>query len=406
MTKQPLSGKKILLGISGGIAAYKCAELTRRLIDQGAEVRIAMTASAKEFITPLTMQAVSGHAISDNLLDPKAEAGMGHIELAKWADLLLIAPATANIIAKCRAGIADDLLSTICLAAPCQIAISPAMNVEMYQAAATQDNLKTLAQRKILIWGPATGKQACGDIGLGRMLSPDDLVKYCIDFFIPQEKILAGLSISITAGPTQEALDPVRYISNHSSGKMGYAIAQVAQSMGANVTLISGPVKLSPSIDINKVDVLTADNMLKASLDSLEHCDIFIACAAVADYKPALVASQKIKKQQGVDDLTIKLVKNPDIIAAVANVKQPPFCVGFAAETQHVKEYALKKLTTKKLNLIAANDVSKAGQGFNSDKNALTVYSKTTQFEIPLANKKEVAKQLLSIIAKEFKTKE
>ena len=402
---QSLLGKKILLGISGGIAAYKCAELTRRLIDQGAEVRVVMTASAKEFITPLTMQAVSGSPVSHTLLDPNAEAGMSHIELAKWSDLVLIAPATANIIAKIRAGIADDLLSTICLATPSPIAISPAMNMLMYQAAATQDNLAVLSTRKTLIWGPAQGEQACGDVGLGRMLSPDDLVDLCLNYFTPKEQLFAGLNISITAGPTQEALDPVRYISNHSSGKMGYSIAQAAQEMGANVTLISGPVKLQPLKNVNTVNIMTANEMLTASLDSLEQCDIFIACAAVADYRPEVIATQKMKKRAGVDDLTIKLVKNPDIIASVANVDQPPFCVGFAAETQHVEEYALKKLETKKLDLIAANDVSKKGQGFNCDNNALTVYSHRNQFKIPFANKKDVATQLLSIIEKQFKNK-
>lgn len=397
-----LLGKKILLGISGGIAAYKCAELTRRLKDQGADVRVVMTNSAKEFITPLTMQAVSGHAVADSLLDPRAEAGMGHIELAKWADLILLAPATANLIARLRAGFADELLTTLCVAAPAPIAVSPAMNMEMYLAPATQENINVLAQRGLHIWGPGKGPQACGDIGPGRMLEPDDLVTRAIDFFNPEKPILAGVNISITAGPTQEALDPVRYISNHSSGKMGFSLAEAAQQMGANVTLISGPVHLATPAGVNRIDVLSAVDMHQASLQGLNDCDIFIACAAVADYRPEQVADQKMKKQQGVDDLTIKLVKNPDIIADLASANDNTFCVGFAAETQDVERYALDKLKRKKLKLIAANDVAKSGQGFNSEKNALTVFSETERFAITLADKKIVAQQLLAIIAQQY----
>ncbi|MCP5079016.1 MAG: bifunctional phosphopantothenoylcysteine decarboxylase/phosphopantothenate--cysteine ligase CoaBC [Psychromonas sp.] len=399
---QPLFGKNILLGISGGIAAYKCAELTRRLKDQGADVRIVMTQSAKEFITPLTMQAVSGHAIADDLLDPNAEAGMGHIELAKWADLILLAPATANLIARLRAGFADELLTTLCLASPAPIAVSPAMNMEMYLAPATQENISVLAERGLHIWGPGEGPQACGDIGPGRMLEPDDLVQRVSDFLSPCEPILAGVNIAITAGPTQEALDPVRYISNHSSGKMGYSLASAAQKMGAYVTIISGPVSLVTPEKVQRVNVCSAIEMQQASLEQLNNCDIFIACAAVADYRPEQVATQKMKKQQGVDDLIIKLVKNPDIIADIANAENSPFCVGFAAETQDVERYALDKLKRKNLKLIAANDVSKSGQGFNSEKNALTVFSETQRFDITLADKKVVANQLVAIIAQQY----
>jgi len=399
---QPLFGKNILLGISGGIAAYKCAELTRRLKDQGADVRIVMTQSAKEFITPLTMQAVSGHAIADDLLDPNAEAGMGHIELAKWADLILLAPATANLIARLRAGFADELLTTLCLASPAPIAVSPAMNMEMYLAPATQENISVLAKRGLHIWGPGEGPQACGDIGPGRMLEPNELVQRACDLLSPIEQALAGVNIIITAGPTQEPLDPVRYISNHSSGKMGYSLASAAQKMGANVTIISGPVSLITPENVHRVDVGSAIEMQQASLDKLNNCDIFIACAAVADYRPEQVATQKMKKQQGIDDLIIKLIKNPDIIADVANVSNAPFCVGFAAETQDVERYALDKLKRKKLKLIAANDVSKSGQGFNSEKNALTVFSETERFDITLADKKVVANQLVAIIAQQY----
>lgn len=400
-----LRGKNILLGISGGIAAYKCAELTRRLKDKGADVRIVMTKASKEFITPLTMQAVSGHAIADDLLDPNAEAGMGHIELAKWADLILLAPATANLIARLRAGFADELLTTLCLASPAPIAVAPAMNMEMYLAAATQENITVLAARGFHIWGPGEGVQACGDIGPGRLLEPSDLVERVEDFLSLEKQILTGINITITAGPTQEALDPVRYISNHSSGKMGFSLAEIAQKMGAKVTLISGPVKLVTPKNVDRVDVLSALDMHQASLAQLDNCDIFIACAAVADYRPEQVATQKIKKQQGIDDLTIKLIKNPDIIADVASVENAPFCVGFAAETQDVERYALDKLKRKKLKLIAANDVAKSGQGFNSEKNALTVFSDRERFDITLATKKVVAKQLLEIIAQQYSHK-
>ncbi|MCG6201477.1 bifunctional phosphopantothenoylcysteine decarboxylase/phosphopantothenate--cysteine ligase CoaBC [Psychromonas antarctica] len=398
----PLTGKKILLGISGGIAAYKCAELTRRLKDQGADVRIVMTSAAKEFITPLTMQAVSGHAIADDLLDPRAKSGMGHIELAKWADLVLLAPATANLIARLRAGLADELLTTLCLATPSPIAVSPAMNMEMYQAAATQENISVLAQRGMLIWGPGKGPQACGDIGPGRMLETSELVSNVVDFFNIQQSLFANVNITITAGPTQEALDPVRYISNYSSGKMGFALAEVAQKMGANVSLISGPVPLQTPAHVNRINVKSALEMHQASLAKLAYCDIFIGCAAVADYRPEAVAPQKMKKQQGIDNFTLKLVKNPDIIAHVAMDINRPFCVGFAAETEDVAGYARDKLKRKNLDLIAANNVAIVGQGFNSEQNALTVFSASDIFDISLADKKTVAYQLLEIIYQQY----
>ena len=398
-----LAGKKILLGISGGIAAYKCAELTRRLKDLGAEVRIVMTSAAKEFITPLTMQAVSGHEIADDLLDPRAKSSMGHIELAKWADLILLAPATANLIARLRAGFGDELLTTLCLATPSPIAVSPAMNMEMYLSAATQENISVLAQRGMLIWGPGEGPQACGDIGPGRMLEPENLVSRVVAFFSAEKAVFSDVNITITAGPTQEALDPVRYISNHSSGKMGFALAEAAQKMGANVTLISGPVNLPTPANVQRVDIKSALQMHKASLENVNSCDIFIGCAAVADYRPEVVASQKMKKQQGIEDLTLKLVKNPDIIADVANAENRPFCVGFAAETEDVERYAQDKLKRKNLDLIAANDVAKAGQGFNSEKNALSVFSAEQRFDISLADKKEVAHQLLEVVYQQYK---
>ncbi|WP_354622798.1 bifunctional phosphopantothenoylcysteine decarboxylase/phosphopantothenate--cysteine ligase CoaBC [Psychromonas sp. MME2] len=400
----PLAGKKILLGIAGGIAAYKCVELTRRLTEFGADVRVVMTTSAKSFITPLTMQAVSGHAVADDLLDPNAQSGMGHIELAKWADLILLAPATANLIARLRAGFADELLTTLCLASPAPIAVSPAMNMEMYLASATQENIAVLAQRGMHIWGPGEGPQACGDIGPGRMLEAHQLVDLVVDFFAPQKAIFKNVNITITAGPTQEALDPVRYISNHSSGKMGFALAEVAQKMGANVTLITGPVALTCAANINRIDIKSALDMHAASLQTLDHCDIFIACAAVADYRPEVIAQEKMKKQSGVENLTLHLVKNPDIIADVANHLDRPFCVGFAAETENVEAYALDKLQRKNLDLIAANDVAKADQGFNSEKNALTVFAAKQRFDITLADKKKVAQQLLEVIHQQYST--
>ena len=400
----PLEGKKILLGVCGGIAAYKSAELTRRLIDQGAQVRIVMTASAKQFITPLTMQAVSGHVIYDDLLDPQAEAGMGHIELAKWADLILIAPATANAIARLRAGMADELLTTLCLASPSPIAIAPAMNQQMYLAAATQENLKVLKARGLHIWGPAQGLQACGDIGPGRLLEVPDLVQLCCEFFVPADQSLAGVNVVITAGPTQEAIDPVRYISNHSSGKMGFSLAQAALSMGANVTVIAGPVQLTLPPNIKRIDVKSAIDMHQAALASIVDADIFIACAAVADYRAQQVHDEKMKKQSDTDSITLTLVKNPDIIADVAKAVNRPFCVGFAAETNDVEAYALGKLQRKNLDLIAANDVSISDQGFNSDNNALTVFSKKQRFDIALSSKKEVAIKLLKVISEQFKS--
>ncbi len=401
----PLEGKKILLGVCGGIAAYKSAELTRRLMDQGAQVRIVMTASAKQFITPLTMQAVSGHVIYDDLLDPQAEAGMGHIELAKWADLILIAPATANAIARLRAGMADELLTTLCLATPSPIAIAPAMNQQMYLAPATQDNLTVLKDRGILIWGPAQGIQACGDVGPGRLLEVPDLVQLSCDFFAPTDQSLAGINVVITAGPTQEAIDPVRYISNHSSGKMGFSLANAALSMGANVTVIAGPVNLTLPTAIKRLNVKSAREMHQVALDSLPTTDIFIACAAVADYRAEEVHSEKMKKKADTDSITLTLVKNPDIIADVANANHRPFCVGFAAETNDVEAYALGKLKRKNLDLIAANDVSVGDQGFNSENNALTVFAKDKRFDIGLNNKKEVAIQLLKIISQQYQTR-
>ncbi|MBW4966296.1 MULTISPECIES: bifunctional phosphopantothenoylcysteine decarboxylase/phosphopantothenate--cysteine ligase CoaBC [unclassified Pseudoalteromonas] len=392
-----LTNKKIVLGISGGIAAYKCAELVRRLKDHGCEVKVVMTESAKHFITPLTMQAVSGEIASDSLLDPAAEAAMGHIEFAKWADLILVAPATCNIIAKMASGIADDLLTTLLLATPAKVAVAPAMNQQMYAHAATQANLTTLKARNVLIWGPGKGEQACGDVGAGRMLEPHELVALCVEKQPPQ--ILTGKTITITAGPTREPLDPVRFISNHSSGKMGYALAEAALLLGANVNLISGPVTIKAPTGVNLINIESAEQLLNEALIYAPQSDAFIGCAAVADYRAAEVATQKMKKQG--DELTLTLVKNPDVIAAVANIKHNrPYTVGFAAETQNVESYAKGKLVNKNLDMICANDVSLSGLGFNSDQNALTLYWQNEQLELAVNSKTEIALKVIEQLAK------
>ncbi|WP_037354069.1 bifunctional phosphopantothenoylcysteine decarboxylase/phosphopantothenate--cysteine ligase CoaBC [Salinivibrio socompensis] len=394
---QTLAGKRILLGMGGGIAAYKCADLTRRLIERGASVKIVMTHAAKEFITPLTMQAVSGHPVSDSLLDPAAEASMGHIELAKWADLIVIAPATADLIARIHAGMGNDLLTTVCLATDAPIAIAPAMNQQMYRASVTQANIQALRERGCLIWGPDSGAQACGDVGPGRMLEPMALVTECEHWSGP--KPLSGKRVMITAGPTREALDPVRYLSNHSSGKMGYALAEAAASLGAEVTLVSGPVTLSTPASVTRIDVTSAQQMHDAVHATIGQQDIFIGCAAVADYRPQAVAEQKLKKQADNDAMTITMVKNPDIIASVAGLtKHRPFTVGFAAETQNVATYARDKLARKKLDMICANDVSDADQGFNSDRNALHLFWADGEKALPLADKWALAQSVMAHI--------
>ncbi|PMO41127.1 phosphopantothenoylcysteine decarboxylase [Vibrio sp. 10N.222.52.B12] len=391
---QTLAGKKVLLGISGGIAAYKCAELTRRLIERGAQVQVVMTKAAKEFITPLTMQAVSGRPVSDSLLDPAAEASMGHIELAKWADLVLLAPATADLIARMSAGMGNDLLTTLILATDSPVAVSPAMNQQMYRNVATQENIATLACRGMHIWGPAAGEQACGDVGPGRMLEPMQLVHLCEQFFKP--KLLAGKSVLITAGPTREAIDPVRYISNHSSGKMGFALANAAAQLGAKVTLVSGPVSLNTPAGVERINVASAQEMHDAVMAHAPNHDAFISCAAVADYRPENVASQKLKKTENNDQMTINMVKNPDIVATVANMtEQRPFTVGFAAETNDVETYARGKLVKKNLDMICANDVSVEGQGFNSNDNAITLFWPEGEQALALESKEALSFRIL-----------
>ncbi len=390
-----LSNRQILLGITGGIAAYKSAELVRRLKDHGANVRVVMTAAAMEFITPLTLQALSGNPVHTTLLDPEAEAGMGHIELARWADLILVAPASADFMARLANGRGDDLLTTLCLATPARIALAPAMNQGMWRDAATQDNAELLRQRGIALFGPAAGEQACGDVGPGRMMEAEQLAELAATLF--EGRALDGVQLCITAGPTREAIDPVRYISNHSSGKMGYALAEAAADAGAQVTLISGPTQLACPARVQRIDVVSAEDMYQASMAQMGSCQVFIACAAVADYRPAKAEEQKIKKSR--DTMHIELIRNPDIVSAVAGHPQRPYTVGFAAETQDVLRYARDKLQRKNLDMIVANDVSDSRIGFNSDDNTVTVIDANGEQRIEQMGKRQLARQLIANIA-------
>nr|WP_107865806.1 bifunctional phosphopantothenoylcysteine decarboxylase/phosphopantothenate--cysteine ligase CoaBC [Agitococcus lubricus] len=394
-----LVGKRVVLAISGGIAAYKSADLVRRLRDAGAEVQVVMTLAAQQFITPLTLQALSGNVVHTELLDPEAEAGMGHIELARWADLVLVAPASADVIARLAHGIANDLLTTLWLATRAKRAVAPAMNQQMWAAQITQDNVLKLSQQGVTVFQPASGSQACGDIGAGRMLEAVELAQLSANLFAVGS--LTGKRVVITAGPTREAIDPVRYISNHSSGKMGYALAQACIEAGAHVTLISGPVHLPTPDRVQRVNVTSALQMLAASQQALaEGCDMFIATAAVADYRPAAVAEQKIKKQG--DEIVIELVKNPDIVATIAQSTPRPFVLGFAAETQYVENYARAKLEAKKLDMIACNDVSRADIGFQSDDNAMTVFWRGGYQKLDKANKSLIARQLVALCVQQL----
>ncbi|MDG6429862.1 bifunctional phosphopantothenoylcysteine decarboxylase/phosphopantothenate--cysteine ligase CoaBC [Glaesserella parasuis] len=397
-----LKDKKILIGITGGIAAYKTIELIRLLKTAGAEVRVAMTPAAEAFVTPLTLQAISGNAVSTSLLDPQAELAMGHIELAKWADLVVIAPATADFIARLRIGMGNDLLSTICLATASPILLVPAMNQQMYKRSIVQENLQSLTEQGVSIIGPNAGFQACGDIGKGRMSEPSEIFQAIEDHFT-QSQDLADLSVVITAGPTREAIDPVRYISNHSSGKMGFAIAEAFAKRGAKVTLIAGPVNLATPQNVSRIDVISAQQMAEQAVSLAQKNAIFIGCAAVADYRVEQIAEQKIKKTGNNDELTLKLVKNPDIIATVAHLTQNrPFVVGFAAETQNVADYAKDKLQRKNLDLICANDVS-GGQVFGQDQNTLHLFWQNGEKILPLAEKGKLAEKLVDEIVEHYR---
>ena len=390
-----LSNKRIILGVTGGIAAYKSAEVVRRLQDRGAEVRVVMTPGAEEFLRPLTMQALSGHPVHTGLLDEKAEAGMGHIELARWADLLLIAPASADFIANMVHGRADSLLAAIYLATPAKVAIAPAMNQAMWSHSASVENINNLTRRGVTIIGPESGSQACGDIGPGRMEQPDSIIEQASSLF--NSGILQGKKVVITAGPTREALDPVRYISNHSSGKMGYALAAAAIDAGADVTLISGPVALSIPEKCQGILVMSADEMQQAALEFAEGADIFIATAAVADYKAASIASEKIKS--GDDKMTISLEKNPDIVSSVASTFEDLFVIGFAAESNDVETYAKGKLEQKHLDAIVANDISRADIGFNSDDNEVSWIDTDSTIVFSKRSKAQLARDLVAQIA-------
>lgn len=399
---QRLFGKRIVLGVGGGIAAYKSAELVRRLRDQGAEVHVVMTRGGREFITPLTLQALSGNPVHLDLLDPAAEAAMGHIELAKWADLVLIAPATADLMARLAQGVADDLLTALVLATDAPVALAPAMNQAMWRDPATQANAELLASRGLHLFGPGSGSQACGDVGLGRMLEAEELAQRAADCF--EFKSLTGLRVLITAGPTQENIDPVRYITNHSSGKMGFALAEAAAEAGAQVTLVSGPVHLRTPERVQRINVTSARDML-AACEAAMPCDVLIAAAAVADYRPEVVAEHKMKKDPSSGDgLLLQLVRNPDILATLAGRTDRPFSVGFAAETQNLLDYAARKLKDKNLDLIVANDVANPSIGFNSEENAITIIDRELHpTSFAQSSKGKIARQLIAFIADRVK---
>jgi len=392
-----LAGQRVLLGVTGGIAAYKAADLARRLQDAGAQVRVAMTEGAQQFVTPLTFQALTGESVRTSLWDSAAEAAMGHIELARWATRVVVAPASADFIARLAHGLAPDLLGTLCLATEAPIAIVPAMNRVMWANAATQANVDTLRARGVDILGPAEGDQACGEVGAGRMLEPLQIVA-ALKALGPTGA-LAGAKLLVSAGPTFEDLDPVRFVGNRSSGKMGFALAAEAAAMGAQVTLVSGPVALATPPGVRRVDVRRALEMRDAVLAALPGQDVYIGAAAIADYMPAQAAAQKIKKQAGT--FTLELVRTPDVLAEVAShPSRPRVVVGFAAETEQLEQHALAKLRDKKLDLIAGNDVAAAGLGFGSDENALQVYSASGRLDIPRGPKPVVARALLDLIAK------
>lgn len=397
-----LQNKRIVVGITGGIAAYKTIELIRLLRKAQAEVRVVLTSAAESFVTPLTLQAISGNGVSTSLLDPEAELGMGHIELAKWADCIVIAPASADFLARLNVGMANDLLSTLCLATSAPILVAPAMNQQMFAQQVTQNNIAQLLAKGIHIVGPESGEQACGDVGLGRMMEPADIF-LAIEQLLVKQQDLINLRVTITAGPTREAIDPVRYISNYSSGKMGFAIARAFAKRGAKVTLIAGPVNLTTPANVHRVDVISAQEMWQQSLKFAVGSDIFIGCAAVADYRVEQIASQKIKKSNN-DDIIVKLVKNPDIIADVASLtNNRPFTVGFAAETQQVETYAKDKLYRKNLDMICANDVSEQDRGFNAEQNALHLFWPSGDKILPLMAKNILAEQLMIEILQQYK---
>lgn len=394
MKDKGLAGAHVLLGVSGGIAAYKAADLVRRLRDGGAEVRVVLTANAARFVTALTFQALSGNPVRTSLWDEAAEAAMGHIELARWADEVLIAPASADLLARLAHGRAEDLLTTLCLASAAPLAVAPAMNQQMWAHAATQANLDLLRERGVRVFGPDCGSQACGDVGAGRLLEPAAIVAELVAARGPRK--LAGLRVLVSAGPTYEDIDPVRFIGNRSSGRMGFAVAEAAAQAGASVTLIAGPVALATPAGVTRIDVRNAAQMREAVLAQVTHHAIFVSTAAVGDFRPQHIAAQKLKKGSAARDLV--LVQNPDILAEVTALPQRPFVVGFAAETENVEAYARAKLEAKRLDLIAANHVG-AGLGFESGENALLLLWPGGRAELPRADKHVLARQLVERIA-------
>ncbi len=402
MSEQRMLDKKIVVGVTGSIAAYKAADLVRRLQDEGAQVRVVMTKAACEFITPLTLQALSGYPVATDLLDPSQEASMGHITLARWADWIVIAPASADTISRLVQGRSDDLLSALCLASESPLAVAPAMNNKMWENQATQDNINILQSRDVHIIGPGSGIQACGELGEGRLIEPLELIAELGRLMVPAK--LQGKRVLITAGPTYEPIDPVRFIGNRSSGKMGFAVAKAAIEAGAIVTLVAGPVHLTTPNGVKRVNVETAQQMCDAVMTDIEQFDIFVACAAVADYRPEQIESNKIKKTQSAN-LQLNLKATQDIVSTVAEQKTRPFIVGFAAETQSVTDYAQQKLQRKKLDMIAANQVGD-GVGFAEDDNALQVFWESGSEVLPLAPKTQLARDLMTLIIERYDAKD
>jgi phosphopantothenoylcysteine decarboxylase/phosphopantothenate--cysteine ligase len=396
--------KNILLGVTGGIAAYKAPDLVRRLKERGADVQVVMSRGAQHFVTPMTFQAVSGRPVRTDLWDEAAEASMGHIELARWADLVVIAPATADTISKLSAGLAGDLLSTVCLATEAPLVLAPAMNRQMWANPATQANIQTLRARGVRILGPGEGEQACGETGSGRMLEPVEIADAVMSDLASEAGPLTGVSVMITAGPTREHIDPVRYITNRSSGKMGFALADAAARMGASVTLVSGPVSLGTPKGVRRLDVETADQMLAAVHGALDGVDIFVGAAAVSDYRAAKPAGQKIKKS--LETLSLELVRNPDVLASVSTLPpgQRPYTVGFAAETENLEPFARAKLAGKGLDLVAANLVG-PGKGFDQDENALIVFWADGKQDLGSGAKTDLARLLMELIARQYRRK-
>ena len=398
-----MSGKNIILGVTGGIAAYKTPDLVRQLRQRGANVQVVLTRSAREFVTPISLQAVSGNPVRDNLWDQDAEAAMGHIELARWADLVLIAPATAEIMSRLAAGAAPDLLTTLCLATEAPVVLAPAMNRVMWASPAVQENRETLISRGVRMLGPDSGDQACGETGVGRMMQPDEIAAKILSPVLVagsgDVSPLAGKTVMVTAGPTREALDPVRFISNRSSGKMGYALARAAADVGAKVMLVSGPVALAEPEGVICIQVESAQQMYEATHEHVADTDVFVAAAAVADYRPADIGKKKIKK--GQQEMSVDLVRAPDILSSVAELANGPFTVGFAAETDRVREYALGKLKNKRLDMIVANLVG-ADRGFDKDENAVDVYWRSGDQSFPMTDKLELAASLIKLVAERY----